>query len=81
MINQHFKAVMLPEQITQRAIGQSPVPKAIAQLQEFIALRSDAPEVRKALAVKLIYQAYKYFGNSDNSRCVTLLDNRLETSL
>lgn len=33
---------------------------AIAELQEFIALRSNAREVRKALAVKLIYQGYLY---------------------
>ncbi len=33
---------------------------AIAELQEFIDNRPDAREVRKALAVKLIYQGYKY---------------------
>ena len=33
---------------------------AIAELQDFIALRPDAREVRKALAVKLIYQSYLY---------------------
>ncbi len=33
---------------------------AIADLQEFIALRPDAREVRKALAVKLVYQGYLY---------------------
>ncbi len=33
---------------------------AIAQLQEFIDLRPDAREVRKALAVKLVYQDYLY---------------------
>jgi transposase len=33
---------------------------AIAELQEFIDNRSDAREVRKALAVKLVYQGYKY---------------------
>lgn len=33
---------------------------AIAELQEFIALRPNAREVRKALAVKLIYQGYLY---------------------
>lgn len=34
--------------------------KAIAELQEFIDSRPDAREVRKALAVKLVYQDYKY---------------------
>ncbi len=33
---------------------------AIAELQEFIDARPDAREVRKALAVKLVYQGYKY---------------------
>lgn len=33
---------------------------AIAQLQEFIALCPEACEVRKALAVKLVYQGYLY---------------------
>ena len=32
----------------------------IAELQEFIDERADAREVRKALAVKLVYQSYKY---------------------
>src|SRR6476619_1367133 len=33
---------------------------AIAELQEFIDTRPDAREVKKALAVKLVYQSYKY---------------------
>ncbi len=33
---------------------------AIAELQDFIALRPDVREVRKALAVKLVYQGYLY---------------------
>jgi putative transposase len=33
---------------------------ANAELQEFIDYRQDAREVRKALAVKLVYQGYKY---------------------
>lgn len=32
----------------------------IAERQEFIHDRPDAREVRKALAVKLVYQGYKY---------------------
>lgn len=50
MINQHQQA----------AIAQGAVPEAIAELQEFIDNRPDAREVRKALAVKLVYQGYKY---------------------
>jgi len=44
---------------------------AIAELQEFIDSRPDAREARKPLAVKLVYQGYKYLGNSDNFGCVT----------
>ncbi len=33
---------------------------AIAELQQFIDARPDAREVRKALAVKLVYQGYLY---------------------
>ncbi len=44
----------------QDAIAQGAVPEAIAELQEFIALRPEAREVRKALAVKLVYQGYLY---------------------
>lgn len=33
---------------------------AVEDLQKFIALRPDAREVRKALAVKLVYQGYLY---------------------
>ena len=33
---------------------------AIAKLKEFIAQRPNAREVRKALAVKLVYQGYLY---------------------
>lgn len=32
----------------------------IAELQKFIALRPNGREVRKALAVKLVYQGYLY---------------------
>ena len=51
MRNQHLEAATLPEKITQQAIGE---------LQEFIGLRPEAREVRKALAVKLVYQGYLY---------------------
>lgn len=71
MINQHLQTAIVPQRVA----------TALAELQEFIALRPDAREVRKALAVKLVYQGYKYIGNSDNFRCVTRFDNWLETSL
>ncbi len=35
----------------QRAIAQGTLPEAIAELQDFIALRPNAREVRKALAL------------------------------
>jgi len=50
MSNQHLQTAILPQGVA----------AAIAELQEFIALRPDAREVRKALAVKLVYQGYKY---------------------
>ncbi len=40
-------------------INQAPQ-AALAELQEFIDERPDGREVRKALAVKLVYQNYKY---------------------
>jgi putative transposase len=62
MINQHtgLETARVPKKITQQAIAQGAVPEAIAELQKFIALRSEARKVRKALAVKLVYQGYLY---------------------
>ncbi len=48
MINQHIQTAMPGAGV------------AIAELQKFIDDRPDAREVRKALAVKLVYQGYKY---------------------
>ncbi|MDZ8028333.1 MAG: hypothetical protein RMX97_27115 [Nostoc sp. DedQUE11] len=48
MINQHLEMAMPSASF------------ANAELQEFIDSRPDAREVRKALAVKLVYQGYKY---------------------
>ncbi|KAB8314506.1 hypothetical protein SD81_036065 [Tolypothrix campylonemoides VB511288] len=64
MMNQHLQTATVPEQITQQAI---------AELQEFIALRPEAREVRKALAVKLVYQGYLY------EEIQTILDVSLKT--
>jgi putative transposase len=50
MINQHLQTAIVPQRVA----------TALAELQEFIALRPDAREVRKALAVKLVYQGYLY---------------------
>lgn len=47
MINQYQQSVGVDQQ-------------ALVELQEFIAVSRDAREVRKALAVKLIYQGYLY---------------------
>lgn len=44
----------------QTAILPPGVASAIAELQEFIGLHPHAREVRKALAVKLVYQGYVY---------------------
>ena len=45
MINQHRQSIGVVQQ-------------AVLELQEFIAVCRDAREVRKALAIKLIYQGY-----------------------
>lgn len=44
---------------------------ANAELQEFIDSRPDAREVRKALAVKLVYQDYKYEEIQTAVRCIS----------
>lgn len=44
----------------QQAIAQGALPKAIAELEEFIVQNLNAREVRKGLAVKLVYQGYLY---------------------
>jgi putative transposase len=70
MIKQHLQTAILPpapfvtatvlpsENAHSNAIPS--VSFANAELQEFIALRPNAREVRKALAVKLVYQGYLY---------------------
>lgn len=63
MRNQHLQTViLLPEaQVRATVLPSSDAhSSAIAELQEFIALRPNAREVRKALAVKLVYQGYLY---------------------
>ena len=50
MISQHLQSAISPQGIA----------SSIEDLQKFIALRPDAREVRKALAVKLVYQGYLY---------------------
>ena len=71
MSNQEQQTAILPQGVT----------AALTELQEFIRRHPDAREVRKAMSVKLVYQGYKYIGNSGNTRCVTGVDYRLETSL
>ena len=68
MISQHSQTATLTVEVSQEqstegmlldAIACSALEEVIAKLQDFfIALRPDAREVRKALAVKLIYQGY-----------------------
>jgi len=61
MVKQHLQSAMLPAGVTTAILPSSEVSlHAIAELQEFIALRPNPREVRKALAVKLIYQGYLY---------------------
>src|SRR5512144_881858 len=60
MISQRLQTITLPEVVSRQEMSEKDAQKAIAELQEFIALRPDAREVRKALAVKLVYQGYLY---------------------
>ena len=69
MISQHSQTATLTVEVSQEqsregmlldAIAGSALYEAIAKLQDFIALRPDAREARKALAVKLVYQGYLY---------------------
>ncbi|AUB43616.1 Transposase (plasmid) [Nostoc flagelliforme CCNUN1] len=69
MVSQHLETATLTVEVSQEqstdtivldTITQSAHEEAIAKLQDFIALRPDAREVRKALAVKLVYQGYLY---------------------
>jgi transposase len=52
MMSQHSQTATAQVKVSQE--------EAIAELQDFIDMRPDAREVRKALAVKLIYQGYLY---------------------
>lgn len=52
MISQHSQTATVQVKVSQE--------EAIVELQDFIDMRPDAREVRKALAVKLIYQGYLY---------------------
>jgi len=69
MISQHSQTTTLTVEVSQEqstegmlldAIARSAEEEAIAKLQDFIDMRPDAREVRKALAVKLVYQGYLY---------------------
>jgi len=60
MISQHSQTATLTVGVSQEQSTEGMVVEAIAKLQDFIALRPDAREVRKALAVKLVYQGYLY---------------------
>jgi putative transposase len=60
MISQHLQTATLPVVGSRQQSTEGTALHAIAELQDFIALRPDAREVRKALAVKLVYQGYSY---------------------
>ncbi|MBW4430937.1 MAG: hypothetical protein KME28_04165 [Pelatocladus maniniholoensis HA4357-MV3] len=55
MISQHSQTATLTVGVSQEQSTEGMVVEAIAELQNFIDLRPDAREVRKALAVKLVY--------------------------
>lgn len=60
MRSQHLQTATLPVGVSQQQSREKNTLHAIAELQDFIALHPDAREVRKALAVKLVYQGYLY---------------------
>jgi putative transposase len=60
MKNQHLQTAVLPAEVATAMGSHETTQRAIAELQEFIALRPNAREVRKALVVKLVYQGYLY---------------------
>ncbi|MHC5609962.1 MAG: transposase [Nostoc sp.] len=60
MISPHLPTGTLPAGVSRQQSAEQIALYAIAELQDFITLRPDAPEVRKALAVKLVYQGYLY---------------------
>jgi putative transposase len=60
MLSQHLETATLAVQVSQQQSTEKTPLDAIAELQDFIDMRPDAREVRKALAVKLVYQGYLY---------------------
>jgi putative transposase len=60
MLSQHLETARLPVQASRQQSTEKTALDAIAKLQDFIDMRPDAREVRKALAVKLVYQGYLY---------------------
>ncbi|QFS50071.1 hypothetical protein GXM_07565 [Nostoc sphaeroides CCNUC1] len=60
MISQHLQTATLALEVSCQQSTEGIKFHAIAELQDFIALRPDVREVRKALAVKLVYQGYLY---------------------
>jgi putative transposase len=60
MISQHLQTATLALEVSRQQSTEGIKFHAIAELQDFIALHPDVREVRKALAVKLVYQGYLY---------------------
>jgi len=60
MISQGLQTSTLAKVVSRQEMSEGDLQRAIAELQDFIALRPNAREVRKALAVKLVYQGYLY---------------------
>jgi putative transposase len=60
MISQHLQTTTRSVGVSRQQSGEETALHVIAELQEFIALRPDARQMRKALAVKLVYQGYLY---------------------
>jgi putative transposase len=57
---QYLESATFAARVSQQNSTEETALDAIVELQDFIDLRPDAREVRKALAVKLVYQGYLY---------------------
>lgn len=60
MITQHSQTTAQAVETKQQQPTEAMVIDALAEIQEFIAVCADVREVRKALALKLVYQGYLY---------------------
>ncbi|MBG1269146.1 hypothetical protein F8S12_23575 [Nostoc sp. WHI] len=61
MISQHLEIATLAVPASRQQSTEIIALDAIVELQNFIDLRPDARQIKKALALKLVYQGYQPF--------------------